>query len=704
MVDIVNIDCLLASQNRESYCSYCGHGNDIATNSNSTGNSCKFCGHKGDRGSSRNREGDFYDDSYNSYNKDFKDKDYNEDEEKYSDRSFDLKRSKSDEADRKDRNIYTLNLRNVEFYKDQNLSENTINKGINPYPEDDWEEYGEGSSYNRGSPFNGEQQRSGGFQLRLGKNLLGEEDHEYDEDSYNDYSDEDNYPNEDWKDTDFGESEEDVEENEGEEENNSEEQLPNEIQSGEMPLATITELPNAFPLPEVPDMPQQLPIGITQQDMLAPLPTLDYQQLQQGQMLPDYTYPTTLDSQNLLQYQDPVLSQNGLYGPNGMQSMQGELNGQQYSNHLDPQVDEAAVVNETLEYLKSVGVLNEQILAKIRAGMIMGVCIACPSDRGVQYVYQIGAQNGGGLCEQHLQAVYEGQLSRNNNGNSSGGLGGAIERGLRSAFGIDNDRGEIIGRNGIGYSGSGNGYGNGNNGSSYGNDSLSSISNGSGSEEGGGQGLKGAAMSLVSKLAGGGGLGSLFGGGNSELNSSSEVTSSTGVNGVPGVSAVDGTSAIAMAANSDQMVLNALGQLVPIGSFSDQSAPFGYVRNPDGSLRPATSLQEALMAASAASGNITAVGTVGTVGTTGVNGVPGVSAVDGTSTIATAANSNQMVLNALGQLVPAGSFSDPNAPYGYVKNPDGTLRPAASLEEAVAAASAVAAGEQEGQPGQQRME
>lgn len=614
IVGIVNIDCLFASTNKASYCSYCKHGTAISDD----GGICKFCGHeRNSRGKSR------------------------------SDESFGLSRSYEIEG----KVPYILDLSHVEFYKDQNASGGSHGDGVHRYPEDDWREYRNESSY---YPEDEHQQgNEDGYQLKLGKNLLS---------SANDHSDED------WKDEDFGGSEED-EEGEGdeeglEEEDNGELQLPDSTQT-----LDLNTLPSNTPvLPEIPGIQQQLPVGIGQQDMLTPLPTIDYQQMQQGQMLPDYTYPTTLNTQNSLQSQDQWLSQNGLYGQNGLQSMPEEPNGRRYgSNRLDPQV-EAAVVNETIEYLKSVGVINEQILSKMRAGMTMGVCIACPSDRGVQYVYQIGAQNGGGLCEHHLQAVYDGQLSSNYNG--SGGLGGALERGLRSAFGVEHDRNEAFARDGLGY----NTYG------SHGNNGSSQGSSESNSENGLGQGLKSAALSLVSKLANGGGsggLGGLFGHGN-ESASNSEVTTAAPSTGVAGTAEANG-----------QMVLNASGQLVPFGSFSDPIAPYGYVRMPDGTLRPAASLQEALAAASAASA-VPGAMTAGISGAAGIAGTTGMTGITGANALTTMANPGQMVLNSLGQLVPIGSFFDPIAPYGYVKMPDGTLRPATSPEEGAAAAAAAA--------------
>lgn len=48
-----------------------------------------------------------------------------------------------------------------------------------------------------------------------------------------------------------------------------------------------------------------------------------------------------------------------------------------------------------------------------------------------------------------------------------------------------------------------------------------------------------------------------------------------------------------------QMVLNAVGQLIPVGS--DKNAPYGYVKNSAGQMKPATSLAEGLIAGEEAS-------------------------------------------------------------------------------------------------------
>ncbi len=140
---------------------------------------------------------------------------------------------------------------------------------------------------------------------------------------------------------------------------------------------------------------------------------------------------------------------------------------------------------------------------------------------------------------------------------------------------------------------------------------------------------------------------------------------------------------------SEQMVLNAEGQLVPLSSLTGTGAPYGYVIDPQtGTLIPAQTLEEGLAAAQAVSAQTTAATQqystpTSTGATTGVTSVGG--AAGGTM-------SEQMVLNAAGQLVPLSSLAGTGAPYGYIIDPQtGALIPAQSLEEGLAAAQAVSA-------------
>ena len=116
------------------------------------------------------------------------------------------------------------------------------------------------------------------------------------------------------------------------------------------------------------------------------------------------------------------------------------------------------------------------------------------------------------------------------------------------------------------------------------------------------------------------------------------------------------------------MVLNAAGQLVPLSSLAGTGAPYGYIIDPQtGALIPAQSLEEGLAAAQAVSATTSAGAT------TGVTSVGG--AAGGTM-------SEQMVLNAAGQLVPLSALAGSAAAYGYKIDPaTGMLIPASSIEE-----------------------
>ena len=118
--------------------------------------------------------------------------------------------------------------------------------------------------------------------------------------------------------------------------------------------------------------------------------------------------------------------------------------------------------------------------------------------------------------------------------------------------------------------------------------------------------------------------------------------------------------------STEQMVLNSAGQLVPLSSLAGSAAPYGYKKDSNGNLVPATSLEEALAATQQNSAQ-QAMNQQGIIGSG-----------SGTST-------EQMVLNSAGQLVPLSSLAGSAAPYGYKKDSNGNLVPATSLEEALAA-------------------
>jgi hypothetical protein len=136
-----------------------------------------------------------------------------------------------------------------------------------------------------------------------------------------------------------------------------------------------------------------------------------------------------------------------------------------------------------------------------------------------------------------------------------------------------------------------------------------------------------------------------------------------------------------------EMVLNALGQLVPIASLAGTAAPNGYVRNPDGSMSPAASREQGLAAGEAADaaasnalGNSAVNSQIGTGSSNSLNGTSQNNTIAGS-----VANGAEMVLNALGQLVPIASLAGTAAPNGYIRNPDGSMSPASSREQGLAA-------------------
>ncbi|MBR1734063.1 MAG: hypothetical protein IJ730_01215, partial [Alphaproteobacteria bacterium] len=131
---------------------------------------------------------------------------------------------------------------------------------------------------------------------------------------------------------------------------------------------------------------------------------LGNQQLQQNQQ---QILPITTDinaninaqqpqlQQQLTQNNQLAFNQNLQTTNTGLQQAQqlALLSQQQKQQGINPAM-ESAIVNETIRYLKDIGIINEFDLSKLRSGMRIGTCIACPSDMGAQHVYPIGAQNG----------------------------------------------------------------------------------------------------------------------------------------------------------------------------------------------------------------------------------------------------------------------------------------------------------------------
>ena len=149
---------------------------------------------------------------------------------------------------------------------------------------------------------------------------------------------------------------------------------------------------------------------------------------------------------------------------------------------------------------------------------------------------------------------------------------------------------------------------------------------------------------------------------------------------------VAGAGGTAVGGTAEQMVLNAAGQLVPLSSLAGTGAPYGYKIDPaTGTLIPALSPEEGLSAAQpftaqSATAQQSPTGVAAGAGGTAVGGI----AVGGTGF---GGSTEQMVLNAAGQLVPLSSLAGTGAPYGYVIDPQtGMLIPAQTLEEGLAVA------------------
>jgi mannose-1-phosphate guanylyltransferase len=201
---------------------------------------------------------------------------------------------------------------------------------------------------------------------------------------------------------------------------------------------------------------------------------------------------------------------------------------------------------------------------------------------------------------------------------------------------------------------------------------------------------------------------------------------------VPAKSPAEAAAAAKTAAGN--MVMNAQGQLVPYPiNPPDANAPYGYVKDASGKLVPAKSLEEAkavvqaivagvVESAKAIAGAVGGVGSAAAGGANGTAGAAGVGSAAGNAgsasagsagtgggagttggangavatadTAAAIANaspadlkniSENVIMNSAGELVPKGSITDPNAPYGYVKDANGNLVPAQTPAQAAAA-------------------
>ena len=628
---------LFADSRASNTCSFCGHNIENSENGHfSKQNSkkrCKFCGH-GLGSGEYNREEDGYKAQFSRHN--------------YDDEETKSKSGKKHSGTKKKKNKgkYALDLRGVHFY-DEDIES-----------------------------FESEEENDDSAVLGNQRHHVKSLD-DWDEDDDSSYDDEDEGEESEYDEFD--------EEEEPEEEDQSEEADPdNDNGESATPTTVFPSQMTNIGTPQLPIM-QQLPTGIlptAPTEETTAFPTLQPNEMQNPALLQSMQYPAseqqnqtaTMDS-NALAAQYPYnqqnignpninLQQNQMLqdNQNGMNDMNnnayGQMNGasmmSQYGNAGINQQDYASVVNETIGYLQEMGLLDENRVSKMSAGMVEGKCIICMKQK---FVFQIRGQGTLGVCEDCLR-------SRDSYGGafSAGGIKGVLEKGVMSLLGGGNDdnRGGG-GNNGIRSYSSGGGYDDSGGGyyrNPYSNGEM--MGNGTPSPVGADQ-----LRSIANKLTGtvGGGLRGIFSGGNNIFG--------------------NGTSGSA-GAGSQQMVLNAQGQLVPMGS--DPSAPYGYIKDPStGQMRPATSAAEGLAAGAAA----TAAGATTAPGV--ANG--SIAGTTATGTIAgggAGASGQQMVMNAQGQLVPMGS--DPSAPYGYVKDPStGQMRPATSPAEGLAAGAAAAA-------------
>ena len=655
-------------------CDFCGHANKKRSSNFSKKSSkkgCKFCGH-----GFRSNEYSSKEDRYSSHYSD----NGNYDEEKASNKLKD-RYSDNDTEEKVIEQKYTLDLSGVFFHHEN--EENSTSLDENGYEEGQFSlSFGKKGD----DSVNYDEQRS---HIRSLDEWEDDSDSSYDRESEN--YDEENTNEE-------SEYDESLNENLENEESvaPTEEQmtvLPQQItnigtsQLPTMPQLSTTSLPNVSAgtettlsptLPAVtqyPVLPETQQYPINKQDQTV---TND-----PNTSLTQYPYGQSNSGNTNINLQQNLLLQAGQDSINGVstnsygQMSDGSMT-HQWGNSGMSQQAYASVVNETIEYLRNLGILDENRVSKMSAGMVDGECIICMRPK---FVFQIRGQGMRGVCEDCLR-------SRNSYGSafSAGGIKGVLERGVMSLFGDGDDNRNSNSGYGIrsfgsggGYGDSGGsygsyGYGSGRYGDSYGGSEGAYGNNGIMGNGTPSQGRMNSLMSIAGKLTGGagGGLKGMLGAVGNML---------SGVAGTAG-------------AGSQQLVMNALGQLVPIGS--DPSAPYGYVKDPaTGQMRPATSPEEGL-AAGAAAGATTApgvtngaTGTAGAATGVGAGGVAGVA--NNVAAVANAAGAiGQMVMNALGQLVPMGS--DPSAPYGYVKDPaTGQMRPATSPEEGLAAGAAAGA-------------
>ena len=650
----IHTERIFADSRASNTCSFCGHNNrhSKVSSGKSTDDKCNFCGHSNKRNDHFSRqnnkngcqfckhglENGEYSRQAEEYRSPSSDHNYGDEETENEGRNS---RSNTITKNETVKGKYALDLRGVHFYNEK--AESSVSENENEYEEDEFS-----------SDIMSEGDDSADFDGQRHHVRSLDDWEEYDDSSYGDESD--NYDTNDESDESDAYDEFDEEEEQEEDDfDNGNEETKDEMTDSEAAPVPMEQQPQSAALPTGPIVETNDSLQYPALPQTLQYPALD-QQNQLGTMDPNtlanqYPYgQQNIENMNVNMRPNQLL-QAGQYGINDMNNnaywqMGNASMTPQYGNGDMSQQAYASVVNETIEYLRNLGVLDENRVSKMSAGMVDGECIICMRPK---FVFQIRGQGMRGVCEDCLR-------SRDSYGGAfgAGGIKGVLERGVMSLFGGGNDdnRGGG-GNNGIRSYGSGGGYDDSGGGyyrNPYNNGEM--VGNGTPSPVG-----TDSLRSIANKLTGtvGGGLGGIFGAGNNIFGN--------GTNGFTG-------------SGGQQMVMNAAGQLVPIGS--DPSAPYGYVKDPiTGQMRLATSPEEGLAAgaAAAAAGATTAPGVMNGITTGGGVGAAG----------------QQMVMNAAGQLVPMGS--DPSAPYGYVKDPTtGQMRLATSAAEGLAAGTAAASG------------
>ncbi|MDR1375650.1 MAG: hypothetical protein LBJ45_02460 [Holosporaceae bacterium] len=370
---------------------------------------------------------------------------------------------------------------------------------------------------------------------------------------------------------------------------------------------------------------------------------------------------------------------------NNLQMMGSAGNNYQGGNFSSEKVIVQETTEETIRYLRQLGLIDESKLASLTLGDTRtGICVHCKANKTV---HVIGGQDDWGICNicfERLKMnqmpsgdVFGAQGNAYNNGMHPMGYGGGVygngyvarERGAMEEIGavLDGKESSIGGL--VNAMNGGNGQ------NSYGNTFGAGVNNPNGNQMG--MNSNGNMVPLGS-LMGNAALNGYIRDANGQMipaplpGAGPAGNSTIASGGNPSGTTTTITTTTTKASGS-QMVLNASGQLVPLSSLPPGS--FGYTKDPvTGQLVTATTAAAPAVATSPVSAT-TAPSFAG-VGTTGI-----------ASANATQP-AQQMVLDAAGNLVPLGSL--PSGIFGYIKNSLGAFVPAKTSEEALAAGKSAA--------------